>query len=183
MPAQLKGSKRDDAGKIIPIREVFTQSDIDRFWAKVQTAGPDECWLWTSACGAAGYGEYRICENNIRYRYRAHRIAYALSVGFPEGHEQEDIVIRHTCDNRLCVNPAHLESGSHSDNVRDRVERNRSAKGSKNGRAKLTEEGVKIARYCMNELGIDHRVLAKVAGMDPTCFRKIKDGEMWKDIA
>jgi len=39
-----------------------------------------------------------------------------------------DIVIRHKCDNPSCVNIEHLESGSHTDNAQDAIERGRKAK-------------------------------------------------------
>lgn len=58
------------------------------------------------------------------------------------------MVVRHRCDVPLCVNPAHLEIGTHADNVRDRDERGRrvAPKGSAHGRAKLTEADVSAIR-------------------------------------
>ena len=51
-------------------------------------------------------------------------------------------VLRHTCDNKWCINPSHLIEGTHADNVKDRVDRDRSACGEYNGRSKLTNEAV-----------------------------------------
>jgi hypothetical protein len=65
-----------------------------------------------------GYGAFSI------YRIRngpihAHRIAYAIANGkCPAGR-----VIMHLCDNKLCVNPAHLRAGSQKENVRDAMEK------------------------------------------------------------
>ena len=48
-----------------------------------------------------------------------HRWVYYQATGdLPE-------VVRHTCDNRLCVNLDHLLPGTHTDNARDRVLRGR----------------------------------------------------------
>lgn len=52
---------------------------------------------------------------------RAHRVAYWLTTGeWPADH-----VVRHTCDNPPCVNPAHLLLGTHSDNTQDKMDRGR----------------------------------------------------------
>jgi hypothetical protein len=54
--------------------------------------------------------------------------------------------IIYKCDNRKCVNPNHLYIGTHQDNMNDMVERDRQARGEKNGRAKLTYREVKQLR-------------------------------------
>ena len=51
----------------------------------------------------------------------AHRVAFMLAGGAID----DGAVIRHTCDNPACVNPAHLLSGRNIDNVRDMWRRGR----------------------------------------------------------
>lgn len=82
----------------------------DRFWAKVNRKGPDDCWLWTGAHRSdLGYGHM-----NWRGGHRAaHRIAYELMVGeIPEG-----LVLDHLCRTPACVNPKHLEPVTQRVNV------------------------------------------------------------------
>lgn len=99
------------------------------------------CFLWTGKKSASGYGR-------IHRRpkwFFAHRLIYTKSFGeIPEG-----LVVRHRCDQRLCVNPDHLLIGTPADNIADMISRGRmfmktggSRRGSKNTRAKLTEEMV-----------------------------------------
>ena len=73
----------------------------ERFWKFVRK-DDDGCWRWTSAVSPR-YGVFWV-GGSKRSMY-AHRYAYELLVGpIPEG-----LQIDHLCENRLCVNPAHLE--------------------------------------------------------------------------
>ncbi len=105
----------------------------------------------------------------------AHRLSYIQNVGdIPEG-----MVVRHKCDNPNCINPEHLELGTHQDNVQDRVDRNRSAIGTNNGRAKLTEEQVYFIRFESNS---KHSELSKMFSVDSKVIRDIRNFKTWKHI-
>lgn len=73
-----------------------------RFEARVEKAGPDECWLWKQKPTATGYGCLSMGKGK-RPAY-AHRVAWELAYGpVPEG-----LFVKQRCSNRLCCNPAHL---------------------------------------------------------------------------
>lgn len=81
------------------------------------------CWAWVGGGKPDGYGAITYngkCEG-------AHRVAYVLNKGeIPEG-----AYIRHSCDNKWCVNPDHLLAGTPQDNMDDKVSRGRQSKGLK----------------------------------------------------
>lgn len=129
------------------------------------------CWRCTShGTNSDGYVVIKI-NNKV---YRGHRYAYMLKHGVIEGE-----VLRHTCDNRWCINPDHLIPGSHADNVRDRVLRNRSAIGVNNGRSKLSESDVlKI----FHDTETPRSVLAKTYMVDSKVIRDIQSKKKWKHL-
>jgi hypothetical protein len=93
---------------------------IDRFWAKVQKT--DTCWLWNACKNSDGYGRFNV---NGRLT-QAHRFSYELVHGPIESNK---IHVLHTCDTPNCVNPGHLFTGTHSDNMRDMYRKFRHGNG------------------------------------------------------
>ena len=132
----------------------------------------ESCWeCYSHYCDSNGYPVSTI---NGKFD-RIYRHFYKKF----KGDIQKGLVIRHTCDNRLCINPEHLIIGTHADNVKDRVERGRSAKGMKNGRSKLNIEQVKLIK---TDNTTPKTQLAKRFGVDPKVIRDIKNGKTWSSV-
>jgi hypothetical protein len=117
--------------------------DLKRLIDRIELAGPDECWLWKGAKTGLGYGN--VCETiDGKKRWRgAHKLMYELTKGpVPPGK-----CVCHSCDVRLCCNPAHLWVGSHRDNTRDMMTKGRQrmlgTRGEQSGNSKLTEAQVR----------------------------------------
>jgi hypothetical protein len=84
-----------------------------RFWAKVDRRGDDECWPWLGVLHGGGYGRFFLGPVGQREVY-AHRFSYELAVdAIPEGMQ-----IDHLCRNTRCVNPAHMEVVTQQENLR-----------------------------------------------------------------
>lgn len=83
-----------------------TNTFTERFWAKVDIRGEDECWPWLAYIERkTGYGMYRFFGQGD-VKTTASRIAYRLIYG----EIGDGIEIHHKCRNRACVNPSHLEA-------------------------------------------------------------------------
>ena len=131
------------------------------FWSRIKIGEPDQCWPWTGA-KRRGYGVYEGIST--------HRIAYTLAKGpIPPG-----LMIRHTCDNRPCCNPAHLLTGTNADNHRDACERQRWRMGISNGNAKLTDEQISFIRNNLTRRGVD---LASELGVAQSTVSMVRTGK------
>lgn len=92
----------------------------ERFMEYVREA--DSCWLWTGPQRGTApwrYGSFQIGKRS----FYAHRFAYLLF----NGELLPGMLVRHTCDQPLCVNPAHLVTGTNRQNTQDMLRRERQA--------------------------------------------------------
>lgn len=138
-----------------------------------------ECWEWIGFKGRDGYGIVHTKGKLIK----AHRIAYC-NANDKTLADIKDVVVRHTCDNRACVNPLHLLLGTSSDNTQDRHERDRDARGSTNGNSKLTEEQVLVirAKHAPWSRTRGHTALAKEYGVSSSLISQIINRDIWTHI-
>lgn len=148
----------------------------DRFMSYVQKSDDlNDCWNWIGGKSSSGYGAFTINHK----KYLAHRVSYALFVDtIPDGME-----VCHSCDNKLCVNPSHLWSGTHQDNIDDKVRKNRQShhtksRGENNGKNKLTEQNIYQIRE-MIEQGYTQQKIAEIFGVKGALISKIKLGILW----
>lgn len=150
-------------------------SDIERLMSKVKII-PSGCWEFHGSLDVGGYGRLSY-KGTTR---KAHRVSFLLFKGeIPEGK-----IILHSCDNRLCVNPAHLSVGTHLDNKIDCIKKGReyklpSGKGEDNPHSKLTAEMVKEIR-CIK--GLSQRKIAKMYNVSRSAINNILSGVNWGDV-
>ena len=119
-----------------------------------QTKQVGDCLEWVRCFTTDGYARMG---GNVK----VHRMVYELTTG-------EDIqgkVVRHTCDNIKCINPLHLISGTNLENIKDRVERDRSYKV-------ITKDKVLRVKALLNLKFLPQKQIAEIVGIDP---RRVSD--------
>lgn len=123
-------------------------NDVDRweqFWSNVEKT--DTCWNWTGRTNSGGYGSAtlggRHCSAHRLMMFWVGRLSDVIHTG-----TKSVGVVLHSCDNRRCVNPAHLSVGTASRNQQEAYARGRRAqpRGSAHVNAKLTDEQVREIR-------------------------------------
>jgi hypothetical protein len=147
-----------------------------RFLAKIDRSG--ECWRWTAAVTApnhkarCGYGVFKL---GGKQRY-AHRIACQVAHGDPgERH------VLHRCDDPRCVRPSHMFTGTHADNMADKVAKGRQVRGVAHWSARLTESQVLdiVSRATAGERQVD---LATEFSVGRTAINHIVVGRTWSSV-
>lgn len=144
----------------------------ERFWNKVDIKEPDECWIWKGAKLRDGYGSF-ILDTKTKKMIQAHRYSYIT-------HYKTIILpidfVCHKCDNSSCVNPYHLFIGTHRENMKDRQDKGRQARGEKISILKV-EEVKQIKSLISNKT--PRRKIAKMFGVGSTCITDIATGRSW----
>lgn len=134
----------------------------------LRTVKTEGCWNFGNTPGK--YGKLQICGKTVS----AHRFAYEQLHGpIPEG-----MVVRHSCDNPQCVRPDHLSLGAPVENSRDMTSRDRQAKGSRQGSARLSPADV-IAMREARAAGATYRDLASQFGVSTSQVGNVITGHDW----
>lgn len=163
---------------------------LERFESKFIKGKINSCWIWTAGKFTNGYGQF--CYNN--HNTKAHRFAYLAYKGaIPNG-----LLVCHSCDNPLCVNPEHLFLGTNADNMQDRDNKGRGSrvgnkgwgqrcpelvpKGETHPQARLTEADVLDIRNRFAQGGITKASLAVEFGVGRMQIARIISRERWGHV-
>ncbi len=155
---------------------------LERFWEKVNKEpglGPwGDCWEWIAGKDGCGYAKFNFSSGKYA---KGHRWIYEATFGpIPEG-----LLVRHKCDNRVCVNPDHLELGTHKDNSDDKISRGRDRKlrGMFHPRARLTKDQVIQIRqeYIRGSNEFGQNGLARKYGVTRSAISHVLKDRAWNE--
>lgn len=148
----------------------------ERFWAKVERCGPDECWPWLGATHPFGYGRIGVGRRSTgdRRTETAHRVSWEINIGpVPRGKH-----VLHRCDNPPCVNPAHLFLGDQAENAHDMY---RKGRGRGQFPAVLAPATVQEIRGRLRA-GESQDSVARALGISQTSVSQIARGQTYKIV-
>lgn len=155
----------------------------ERFWSKVDVRGPDDCWEWKRSLNETGYGNFRRKAGSTK----AHRIAWELA---NQAEVPKDLHVHHTCGNRACVNPSHLELKSpkeHSaevggDHHWSRKYPERVTRGMAHWQQKLTDDDVRWIRWVYADKRYTQEQLGRHIGVSAPMISCIVSRKCWSHV-
>lgn len=140
----------------------------ERFMDKVEVTSPWGCWNWQRPLHKGGYGRFHMFGET----YAAHRASFILFVNDGMPIADMEMLVLHSCDNKVCVNPRHLRLGTHADNMKDAVTRGRMRAPNKI----LTDEQVFEIRARYRGRDGEQKALAEEFGVGNTTIANIVNG-------
>ena len=135
------------------------QRYIDKFHESYSPEALTGCFIWTRAIDCDGYGIYSFSRKYPTYK--AHRFSAMI-----HGLDMSGDVMRHTCNNPSCVNPAHLQTGSFKVNSLDMVKAKRAP-------VKISDEDVLVIRNEWATGSISQKTLSKRYRVSEEQIRRI----------
>lgn len=147
----------------------------DRILSRLQRS--NGCLEWTGSKAKDGYGHTRF-KGRL---YSTHRLMWQWMFGpIPEG-----LHCLHRCDNPACADPDHLFLGTDADNARDRNEKGRTSRVSRNRGeehpcAKLSDQQVRSIRR--GKRGVSQRETAREFQISQSLVSLIRLGKAWAHV-
>ncbi len=156
----------------------FGLSNEERFNYWIDKSNAEGCWTWKGWTGKGGYGMYSEVKDGIRGNKRRYIMAHRKAYEFAHGPIPEGLVIRHKCDNKICVRLDHLETGTTAENSADSMERELYLKGESHPQAKINDQIVRLIRASKERVP----TLAKRYNISTNLIYKIRSRECWKHV-
>lgn len=150
----------------------YDQRAVARFERHVRRE-QDGCHTWTGGKHSFGYGSFwhdGATRNAARWNYER------VNGPIPKGLE-----LRHKCLNKSCVNPDHMETGTHTDNMRDKYRDGTMPHGETHHEAKLTEAQIGRALE-MRRGNVSWARIGRALGVDKATVARAVSGQTWSHL-
>jgi len=131
----------------------------------------NSCIEWIGTKNPKNYGHIRINKK----LYLAHRVSWAI---YNNQEIEKGLVIRHDCDNPICVNPNHLRLGTQKNNMQDRMERE-----CYKSIIKLDDDTIRQIRLLYHDSDYTKSQLADVFNTTQTHISRIVNYETRRNVA
>ena len=123
-----------------------------------------ECLISHLAPNAKGYIPVQVGGRSGK-KWRANRlVCHVINVELTE-----DDLVRHTCDNRACINPEHLIPGTAQDNTDDMISRGRKVDDPEVGLRRRIATARLIRKYF--DAGLSNREISNKLGLSYSTVR------------
>lgn len=133
------------------------------------------CQIWTGTKNNGGYGTMKLFGKTV--------VASRVSLQFKLRQDlTNDITCRHKCANTLCVNMDHLEPGSQSQNMKDRVRDGTNQQGETHAMAKTTDEVVRKIFWSRQGYKKTVQERADEFKVSKRMVRSIDEGATWAHL-
>jgi len=145
---------------------------LDRHSVPVTECG---CIIWMGRVhGGSGYGKMRIDGED---GFSAHRVSWEEANGRPV---PPNMLVCHTCDMPLCINPQHLFLGTNQDNCDDKIAKGRAVnvRGESITLSKLTQKQVSEIRKST----LSNAELGRLYGVCRSTVRRARLEMTWKHV-
>lgn len=111
-----------------------------------------------------------------------HRVVYCKHHGLHPEDLSGDVVVRHKCDNARCINPLHMEVGTHQDNMDDMASRGRRVntpglKGEESPRCKVMDTDCREMLDLRTHTRFSLREIGEMYGIGISQVHRITRGE------
>jgi hypothetical protein len=141
------------------------------------------CLIWTGlVCNTYGQIKYNSVTKLV------HRVSYWINSNYkkyddiPKYNENNDrLVIRHLCNNKLCFEPTHLEIGTDRENLYDdKLIHGTLLRGNSHPSSKLDEDIIRQIRTLLEDK--TQKEISLIFNISQSTISSIKNGYLWGHI-
>lgn len=166
--------------KDIPDYEgLYQASNLGRIKSLIPWAGTQSRILKPANCDKYGHLGVALTLNKKHKTFPVHQLVLNTFVGkCPRGME-----CRHLDGNRINNKLKNLKWGTHSENMKDRIEHGTYQYGPDNPNVKLNIKQVNIIKYLIKTRILAQREIAEIFNIHQTTVHYIKKGKLWQTIS